>query len=127
MRGLIVGLTICLIPVRAHAECWGSSWRDEAPAPTDKPDEIICMSSATEGIVRESFMFGTGVEGCNKVTATHDGEAVTFAVDYSKCTNDSPSHTVACKSLGDINQCVWTFTDGDFAGKSSTGFLVRIK
>lgn len=111
----------------AAETCWSVFWKDEAPAATDNADEVICMSSDTDGVVRESSIFGTGVEGCNKVTAKREGEAVTFVVDYSKCTNDSPSHTMGCKGLTDVNKCIWTYTSGDYAGQTSSAYLIRPK
>jgi hypothetical protein len=75
------------------------------PAATDgrdDADELICIYSATEGYVLESpgGTLGTGVKGCNKVTVKSGGGRLLLNVDYSECTNNAPSHTISCPSIG---------------------------
>jgi hypothetical protein len=49
-----------------------------------------------------------------------------FIVDYSKCTNNSPSHSIFCPpSQGDRLKCVWTMLDGSMA--PSDAYLEREK
>jgi hypothetical protein len=45
-------------------------------------------------------VLGTGVKGCNKVTVKSRGGGLLLNVDYSKCTNNAPSHTISCPSIG---------------------------
>ncbi len=95
----------------AAESCWRVYYVSSGPP--DSPDEIICLTSQTEGYVRETTIFGSGAIGCNRVTVNRSGGAMDFIVDYSKCTNDSPSHSISCPSpQGDRLKCVWRMLEG---------------
>jgi hypothetical protein len=124
---LIVG--ICLTAGQRTASAQETCWRVfyvSSGGPGDIPDEIICLTSETEGYVRETSIFGSGAIGCNRVTVDHVRSAMNFIVDYSKCTNNSPSHSIFCPpSQGDRLKCVWTMLDGSMA--PSDAYLEREK
>ena len=111
-------------PAAAQAEtCWRVFYVNTSG---DTPDEIICLTSATEGYVRETTIFGSGIEGCNKVTVNRSGGAMEFVVDYSKCTNNAPSHAISCPSPeGERIKCVWRMLDGSM--EPSDAYLEREK
>ena len=92
--------------------------------PGDTPDEIICLTSETEGYVRETSIFGSGAIGCNRVTFDRIRDAMNFIVDYSKCTNNSPSHSIFCPpSQSDRFKCEWRMLDDNTP--PSDAYLVR--
>ena len=67
-------------------------------------------------------MFGTGIQGCNTVSVDHKNGGMTLIIDYSKCTNNSPSHTITCPSdKEDVIKCVLSMKPGD----ASDDYLVR--
>ncbi len=114
----LLGLAFCLIAAQgiatARAEtCWQVFYVSTG-ASGETADEIICLTSATEGYVRESHIFGSGVQGCNRVTVKRNGGAMDLVVDYSQCTNNSPSHSISCPSSeGDRIKCTWRMLEGD--------------
>lgn len=124
----VLGLTLCLIAgqgiATARAEtCWHVFYVSTG-ASGETPDEVICLTSATEGYVRESNIFGSGVQGCNRVTVNQSGGAMEFNVDYSQCTNNSPSHSISCPSpVGIRFKCTWRMLDG--TTPPSDTYLVR--
>jgi len=126
----LLGLGICLAASQgtamAQAEtCWLVFYVSTG-GPGDTSDEIICLTSQTEGYVRETTIFGTGAIGCNRVTVNRSGGAMDFIVDYSKCTNNSPSHSISCPSpQGDRFKCVWRMLDDSMA--PSDAYLAREK
>lgn len=94
----LLGMGLCLAagPSVAQAQtCW-LVYYVSSGAP-DSADEVICLSSPTEGYVRETSIFGD-VRDCNRVTVNRSGEAIDFIVDYSKCGNNAPSHSISCPS-----------------------------
>lgn len=116
----VLGLALCLFAAQgaatAQAEtCWRVFYLSTG-ASGETPDEIICLTSPTEGYVRESHIFGSGVQGCNRVTVNRSGGAMDFVVDYSQCTNNSPSHSISCASPeGNRFKCTWRMLEGDTA------------
>jgi hypothetical protein len=109
-RFLVVAL-VCWIAntetcaAQSAQSCW-MAYGGREPTPGDYEDETLCIMSDTEGFVRESTLYGTGVEGCNSIKITKGADAVSLFVDYSNCTNDSPNHTIVCPSLaGDLVKC----------------------
>ncbi len=83
--------------------------------PPDSADEVICLTSPTEGYIRETSIFGDA-NGCNRVTVNRSGEAMDFIVDYSKCDNNAPSHSISCPSTpNDRLNCVWRMLDNSAA------------
>jgi hypothetical protein len=105
-----LGMGICLVashrPVAAAETCWLVFYVSSG-GPGDTDDEVICLTSQTEGYVRETSIFGTGAIGCNRVSVNRSGGAMDFIVDHSKCTNNSPSHSISCPSpSGDRIKCV---------------------
>jgi hypothetical protein len=61
---LIVG--ICLTAGQRTASAQETCWRVfyvSSGGPGDIPDEIICLTSETEGYVRETSIFGSGAIG----------------------------------------------------------------
>jgi len=126
--GLFLAMGICLVAsqgsVMAQAEtCWLVFYVSTG-GPGDTPDEIICLTSQTEGYVRETT--GTGAIGCNRVTVNRIRGAMDFIVDYSNCTNNSPSHSISCPSpSGDRFKCVWRMLDDSMA--PSDAYLVPEK
>ncbi len=121
--------TASIQPTRAEDTCWSVYHFDQPPNDDLIADDVICMSSETTGIVRESPTYGADIQGCNSVTAEKLGSGGgTLTVDYSKCpAKDAPSHKLACPQLKALNKCTWTFTTGKFAGTSDDAFLPREK
>jgi hypothetical protein len=96
---LFLAVGICLFAKQGTATaqpetCW-LVFYVSSDGPGDTPDEIICLTSQTEGYVRETSIFGSGVIDRNRVTVNRSGGAMDFIVDYSKCTNNSPSHSIS--------------------------------
>ncbi len=123
---LVLGIYAAASPTTATAAeaCWLVFYVSSGPS--DTPDEVICLTSQTEGYVRETTIFGTGAIGCNRVTVNRSGGAMDFIVDYSKCTNNSPSHSISCPSpQGDRFKCVWRMLDDSAA--PSDAYLEREK
>jgi hypothetical protein len=113
-----LGIGVCLVlshgPTMAQAQtCWQVFYVSSGPP--DSPDEVICLSSATEGYIRETTIFGD-VQGCNRVTVNRNGGAMDFIVDYSKCNNNAPNHSISCPSpQGDRFKCTWRVLDNSQA------------
>lgn len=112
-------------PARAESVCWSVFLSDQPPAASDTADETVCMTSDTEGVVKDSSMFGSGVQGCSKVTGAQAGVGASLVVDFSKCTNDAPSHKIDCVQLRPLSKCNWTFTSGQHAGEASHAYVRR--
>lgn len=116
--GSFLALAICLVAsegvATAQAQtCWLVFYVSSGEA-ADTADEVICLTSQTEGYVRESHIFGSGVQGCNRVAVNGGGGEMVFTVDYSQCTNNSPSHSISCPTPeGDRLKCVWRMLEGD--------------
>ena len=109
-------------PSRAAETCWNSYGTSDPPTASDMADEVICLNSETAGVVRESSMFGSGIQGCNTVTVDHKNGGMTLTIDYSKCTNNSPNHVIVCPSdKEDTIKCSWSTKPGDV----SDSYLVR--
>jgi len=88
--------------------CW-MTFGEPEPTTADYGDEVLCIMSDTSGFVRESALYGTGVEGCNSIKITKQGGAISLFIDYSNCTNGSPNHTITCPTLsGDLVKCAET-------------------
>jgi hypothetical protein len=66
------------------------------------------------------------VRDCNRVTVNRSGEAMDFIVDYSKCGNNAPNHSISCPSTpGARLKCVWRMLDDSAA--PSDAYLEREK
>jgi hypothetical protein len=140
MKARVVSLICCFLvagscfaarqrPAAAQngADCWLVYWISTGENPGDMPDEIICLTSQTTGQVRESSIFGSGVKGCNRVTVGRKGGGMTLTVDYSKCSNNSPSHTISCPApSGSRLKCQWTMADKSHAD-ANVAYLVPEK
>jgi hypothetical protein len=84
-------------PSLLHAGCWGVF--DPADELTvDHADEVLCVDESGHASIRESSMFGEGVKGCNVVTIRSQGDMLVIGINYKRCTNNSPSHTLTCGS-----------------------------
>jgi hypothetical protein len=124
----VLGLALCLMAAQgiatARAEtCWQVFYVSTGES-GETADEVICLTSQTEGYVRETSIFGSGAIGCNRVTVNRSGGAMDFVVDYSQCTNNSPSHSISCPSPeGDRFKCTWRMLEGD--PQPSDAYLVR--
>jgi hypothetical protein len=122
----LLGTGLCLAagPSVAQAQtCWLVYYVSSGPP--DSADEVICLSSPTEGYVRETSIYGD-VQDCNRVTVNRSGEAMDFIVDYSKCGNNAPSHSISCPSTpGARLKCVWRMLDDSAA--PSDAYLEREK
>jgi len=122
---LVFGIYAAASPTTATAAetCWLVFYVSSGSP--DSADEVICLASPTEGYVRETSIFGD-VQGCNRVTVNRSGEAMDFIVDYSKCENNAPSHSISCPSPeGDRFKCVWRMLDNSAA--PSDAYLEREK
>ena len=122
---LALGIYRAAAPTTAMAAdtCWLVFYVSSGPP--DTPDEILCLTSPTEGYVRESSIFGA-VQDCNRVTVNRSGEAMDFIVDYSKCDNNAPSHSISCPSTpGARLKCGWRMLEG--VHEPSDAYLEREK
>jgi len=84
------------IPTQAaplHAGCWVVVDPDD-PVDIDHAQEVLCVDAAGHGFIRESSDYGEGVKGCNVVTIDAKAGKLVINVDYGRCTNDAPSHTL---------------------------------
>ena len=78
-----------------HEGCWIVIDPDDDPT-FDNAQEVLCVDASGRAAIRESSYYGEGVKGCNVVTIrAQDGKFV-VDVDYKRCTNDAPSHTLTC-------------------------------
>ena len=125
---LVLGTGLYLVadqgPALAEgATCWLVYYVSSGPP--DSADEVICLTSPTEGYIRETSIFGD-VQGCNRVTVNRSGEAMDFIVDYSKCENNAPNHSISCPSTpGARLKCVWHMLDN--SQQPSDAYLEREK
>lgn len=91
-------LSLTSIPTQAaplHAGCWAVV-DPEDPADLDHAQEILCVDAAGHGVIRESSFYGEGVKGCNIVTIDSKAGKLVINVNYRRCTNAAPSHTLTC-------------------------------
>ncbi|MGZ3174077.1 MAG: hypothetical protein ACXU7G_13395 [Croceibacterium sp.] len=91
----LLGMGVCLAagPSVAQAQtCW-LVYYVSSGAP-DSADEVICLSSPTEGYVRETSIFGD-VRDCNPVTVNRSGEAM----DSSSIIRNAETTRRATRSL----------------------------
>ena len=92
--------------------CWMVFGEQQATYGRSSADEMICLKSQTSGEVIESTIFGS-VGGCSKVTVNREGSEITFVLDFSNCTNNTPKHSISCPSLtGETPKCAWKWSDG---------------
>jgi hypothetical protein len=98
---------------QSGAKCWRLYWLnlDQASNP-DAADEVVCLTSATAGVIRQSFTFGVIATKCGKVTGDTRGGALNLSIDYSAAAcRGLPSHTIVCpSSAGARLSCVMTMT-----------------
>jgi hypothetical protein len=99
--------------------CWLIFSEPSATYGRSDADEMVCLNSPASGQVLESTIFGS-VGGCSKVTVRREGSGTTFVLDFSGCTNNTPTHSISCASLaGETSKCVWKWDDNSI----STAYL----
>jgi hypothetical protein len=84
-------------PGPLHPGCWGLFGPDEEVA-VNNADEVLCVDQSGRASIRESSMYGEGVKGCNVVTIRSQGNRVVIDINYRRCANNAPSHTLTCGS-----------------------------
>jgi hypothetical protein len=100
-------------PSLLHAGCWGVLDPGEKVT-VDNAQEVLCVDESGRASIRESWMFGEGVKGCNVVTIRSQGDMIVIDINYRRCTNNSPSHTLTCDSppTKGVYRCKFVFAEG---------------
>jgi hypothetical protein len=99
-------------PSPLHAGCWGVlDPGDEVTV--NNAEEVLCVDESGRAWIRESSMFGEGVKGCNVVTIRSQGDMIIIDINYRRCTNNSPSHTLTCgsPSAKGVYRCRYVFAE----------------
>jgi len=78
-----------------HAGCWGVFDPNDEPT-IDNAEEVLCVDKSGHASIRDSSFYGEGVKGCNVVTMRTQSDTLIIDVNYKRCTNDAPSHTMTC-------------------------------
>jgi hypothetical protein len=92
--------------------CWGVFGEDEQLT-VSHADEVLCVDKSGRASIRESTIFGDGVKGCNVVMMYIQGDKLVIDINYNRCTNNSPSHTLRCgaPSGSGVYTCTELFAD----------------